>query len=359
MPEIITFADAITDSEQFRKRHLILGNGFSIGCRAEIFHYASLFEEADFSAVPEVEAVFGALGTQDFEVAIRALESSSALVPIYAPDNPTSARTMRDHAAALKEILVSTIANNHPATPNTIGDPEFWACRLFLSHFLGPNREGYVFTLNYDLLLYWALMHDDNPFDDEPLELKKNDGFGNDEDDPDADYVVWQGETAAHSAHVHFLHGGLHLFDSGSELQKYTWVRKGEPLVEQARAAIHTNKYPLFVAEGTSTQKKNKIRHNAYLYQSFKVLTQNANTGTHCFFIFGHSLAENDDHILRRLGRGRFKKLYVGIFGDPNSETNREIIRRAEALRAERHERFPLEVAFFDSATANVWGGAA
>ena len=359
MPDIITFADAIADSEQCNKRHLVLGNGFSIGCRADIFHYASLFGEADFSAVPEVGAVFGALSTQDFEVAIRALESSSALVPIYAPDNLASGQTMRKHAEALKEILVSTIANNHPATPNTIEDTEFWSCRQFLNYFLGPNRGGYVFTLNYDLLLYWALMHDDSPFDDAPLELNKKDGFGNDEDDPDADYVVWQGETAAHSAHVHFLHGGLHLFDSGSELQKYTWVRKGVPLVEQARAAINANKFPLFVAEGTSTQKKNKIRHNAYLYQSFKVLTANAQTVEHCFFIFGHSLAENDDHILRRLGRGRFKKLYVGIFGDPNSDTNREIIRRAEALAAERHDRWPLEIAFFDSASANVWGGAA
>ncbi len=359
MPDIITFIDAITDSERFRKRHLILGNGFSIGCRAKIFHYASLFGEADFSAVPEVEAVFHALGTQDFEVAIRALERSSVLVPIYAPDNQDSGEMMRQHAATLKEILVSTIADNHPPTPNAIGDVEFWACRQFLNHFLGPDREGYVFTLNYDLLLYWTLMHGDNFFDEEAIELKKNDGFGNDEDDPDADYVVWQGETAAHSAHVHFLHGGLHLFDFGSELQKYTWIRKGEPLVEQARAAINANKFPLFVAEGTSTQKKNKIRHNAYLYQSFKVLTQNANIGTHCFFIFGHSLAESDDHILRRLGRGRFKKLYIGIFGDPGSKANREIIRKAQALANERSDRWPLEVAFYDSASANVWGGMA
>ena len=308
--------------------------------------------------MPEVEEVFDALCTQDFEIVIRALESSSALVPIYAPDNPASAARMNAHAAALKEILVSTIANNHPATPNTIDDFEFLACRQFLIHFLGDGRKGYVFTLNYDLLLYWTLMHEDNPFDGAPVELEKNDSFGNDEDDPNADYVVWQGETAAHSARVHFLHGGLHLFDSGSELQKYTWVRKGEPLVEQARTAINENKFPLFVAEGTSSQKKNKIRHNAYLYQSFKVLTANAQIRTHCFFIFGHSLAENDDHILRRLARGRFKKLYVGIFGDPNSEANQEIIRRAEAMSAERHDSWPLEIAFFDSASADVWGAA-
>ena len=356
MVDILTFADAITESEGYKKRHLILGNGFSIGFRADIFHYASLFGEADFSRVPEIETVFEVLDTQDFERAIRALESSSALVPIYAPNHPASARKMRDHAAELKRILVSTIANRHPETPNTITDDEFRACRQFLSHFLGPDRDGYVFTLNYDLLLYWALMYEDNSFQAQSLELGTNDGFGNDEDHPDADYVVWQGETAAHTARVHFLHGSLHLFDSGAELQKYTWVRKGQPLLEQARSAINANKFPLFVAEGTSTQKKDKIRHNAYLYQSFKVLTANANQSKHCFFVFGHSLGENDDHILRRLGRGRFKALYIGIFGDPNSVANRKIIRRARAFALERNSPWPLEVAFFDSASANVWG---
>lgn len=356
MTDVISFEDAIADANDCSKHHLMLGNGFSIGCRADIFHYASLYGAADFSGIPEIEKVFEALGTQDFEVAIRALESGSKLLPIYAPESVEGAQQMQEHAATVKDVLVSTIANNHPENPNTITDAEFWACRQFLGHFLASDKGGYVFTLNYDLLLYWALMHDDNPFDEEAIELNKNDGFGNDEDDPEADYVVWQGETAAHSANVLFLHGALHLFDAGSELQKYTWVRKGEPLVEQARAAIDANKFPLFVAEGTSTQKKNKVRHNAYLYQCFKVLTANAQQGQHAFFIFGHSLANNDDHILRRLGKGRFKKLYVSLHGDPNSETNQKIIARANELSAMRHDRYPLTVKFFDAASAEVWG---
>ncbi len=359
MTNIISFDDAILDSEQYKKRHLLLGNGFSIGCRADIFHYESLFGEADFSAIPEAKQVFESLQTQDFEVAIRALESGSKILPIYVPDGAKSVQVMSNHAIALKDLLVATIAGNHPQSPNAIDDYQFLACRKFLSNFIAPDKSGYVFTLNYDLLLYWALMHDDNPFDEDAVELKKNDGFGNDEDDPLADYVVWQGETAAHSANVLFLHGALHLFDSGAELQKYTWVRKGEPLVDQVRTAIAADKFPLFVAEGTSTQKKNKIRHNAYLYQCFKVLTANAQTGTHCFFILGHSLADSDDHILKRLGKGRFKKLYVGIFGDADTPENRGVIARANAIAALRHDRYPLEVVFFDSSSANVWGDVA
>jgi Domain of unknown function (DUF4917) len=356
MPNIISFADAIADSCQYAKRHLMLGNGFSIGCRADIFHYASLFGEADFSAIPEARQVFEALGTQDFEVAIRALENSAGILPIYVPRNADAAQIMRDHGAALKDLLVSTIAGNHPNIPANIPDEKFYACRRFLNHFLGPDNGGQVYTLNYDLLLYWTLMHNDEPFGGEPLNIAKNDGFGNDEDDPEAEYVVWQGETGAHNARVHFLHGALHLFDAGSELKKYTWIRKGTPLMQQAREAIDSGAFPLFVAEGTSSQKKNKIRHNAYLYQGYKQLTTNAEIRSHCFFILGHSLADNDNHILFRLGRGRFKKLYVGIFGDPNSRGTQQVIARATKLATIRTERNPLEVSFFDAASANVWG---
>jgi hypothetical protein len=350
---LMTFEEAIADSAKFTKRHLLLGNGFSIACRADIFLYGSLFGQADFGKAPEVIGVFEALGTQDFEAVIRALENAARILPAYVPLGAAAVAKMQDDAATLKEILVETIAKNHPSIPAEISDEQFWACRQFLAHFLGA--DGQVFTLNYDLLLYWALMHEDEEFG-EPFELAKNDGFGNDEDDPDADYVVWQGEIGAHDARVHFLHGALHLFDSGSELKKYTWIRKGVPLVEQAREAINNDAFPLFVAEGTNSQKKSKIRHNAYLYQGFKQFTANVKQGKHCFFIFGHSLAANDDHILNRMARGRFPKLYVGIYGDPDLEENKRIIVRAEALRDLRHERWPLEVAFYDAASAHVWG---
>ncbi|MBY3378127.1 DUF4917 family protein [Rhizobium laguerreae] len=350
---MLSFQDAIKDSTQFSKRHLILGNGFSIALRPDIFHYGSLFQRADFSNHPELPKVFEALGTQDFELAIRSLESGAALAPIYGGAAGVSAAMLAD-AAALKEILVETIAANHPDIPGDISHDKFWACRAFLHLFLGPN-DGQIFTLNYDLLLYWALMHEDNPYRPK-LGMTTNDGFGNDEDDPTADYVVWQGETAAHSAKVHFLHGALHLFDAGTELQKYTWVRTNARLVDQARSAIGSNKFPLFVSEGTSKQKRAKIRHNAYLYQGLKQLVANTQQPKVCFFIHGHSLAENDDHLLKRLGAGRFQKLYVSLFGDPASPTNREIIARANALSLLRRSSSPLEVEFHDAASAKVWG---
>ncbi len=355
MVEVLKFSDAMADSSRFSKRHLLLGNGFSIGCRPDIFHYGSLFQKANFSEYPELSKVFELLGTQDFEVAIRNLEAGAKLLPIYLPDHIDATKRMLNDAAALKEILLGTIAGNHPDIPGDIPNEKFWACRRFLANFLGDPAGGQVFTLNYDLLLYWTLMHEDMPFG-ELLSLASNDGFGNDEDEPDADYVVWQGETASHSARVHFLHGALHLFDAGSELQKFTWIRTNDRLIDQARSAIGQNKFPLFVAEGSSTQKKSKIRHNAYLYQGFKQFTVNAQQRPHCFFIHGHSLDDNDDHILRRLGAGKFTKLYVSLFGSAGAPANRKILAKAQSLAAIRSSRFPMDVAFYDASSAEVWG---
>lgn len=355
MVDIISFDEAISDSRRSNKRHIILGNGFSIACKPEIFVYGTLFSKADFSAHPNVPAVFRKLGTEDFEIVIRYLESSADILGIYAPHDEESAKKMRIDASALKDILLRTISRNHPNIPSDIADASYYACRKFLRYFLGGENDGHLFTLNYDLLLYWALMHEDNPFTGR-ISLNINDGFGNDDDDPNADYVVWHGDSGARSSKIHFLHGALHLYDAGDKLKKFTWVRKNERLIDQARSAISMNYFPLFVAEGDSESKLNKIQHSAYLFQGRKYLFSNATQKTHCFFIYGHSLAGNDSHILNAIEKGKCRVVYISIFGDPETETNTQIIRRAELIAASRPQKSPLEVKFYDASSAKVWG---
>jgi hypothetical protein len=148
-----------------------------------------------------------------------------------------------------------------------------------------------------------------------------------------------------------FLHGALHVFDSGTEVQKYTWNNTGKRLIDQIREAIAKDYFPIFVSEGTSEEKYERIRHNDYLakaYRSFSSIT-----GT--LFILGHSLAENDEHYLKAIERGKLSRLYVGIHGDPSETANKVIINRAK-LMVTRHRRGNLSVEFFDSSTAKVWG---
>jgi len=54
---ILTFDQALKQAENYGKRHLLLGNGFSIACAPDIFHYGSLFEEAMKTMSKELRAV--------------------------------------------------------------------------------------------------------------------------------------------------------------------------------------------------------------------------------------------------------------------------------------------------------------
>jgi hypothetical protein len=226
--------------------------------------------------------------------------------------------------------------------------------------------RGHLFTLNYDLLLYWTLLHDQitviNPANSlvvhvdntEPLEY--NDGFLPPDSNPDAEYVEWDGEEVRYQK-VFFLHGALHLFDHGSELQKKCWERSGgTALIEQIHDALNRSKFPLFVSEGSSEGKLDRIRHSAYLHKGLRTLRANCDVNGVSFFIYGHSLADNDRHILDQIRKGKFRKLYISIYGDSQSEANRQIIQRAERLAAMRSMQYPLSVQFYDAGSAHVWG---
>ena len=63
----------------------MLGNGFSIACKPDIFSYSSLFVEAKKQMSDELAAIFAALKTQDFEKVIRALIDSASILGVYLP----------------------------------------------------------------------------------------------------------------------------------------------------------------------------------------------------------------------------------------------------------------------------------
>lgn len=344
--KLLTFDQVKSRTENAEKRQLLLGNGFSIALKPDIFHYASLYEAADFSAAPKVKALFDSLGTRDFEIVIRHLADTAKVVRVYKPNLVRLIARLEEDAAAIKSALVSAIARNHPSRPYEIGRTQYAHCRKFLSQF------KHIYTLNYDVLLYWALMQTE--VDD--IKLLPDDGFRHPEDDPDAPYVSWQ---EANSPTVHYLHGALHLFDAGAEITKYTWSKTDIPLVDQIRRALDESKYPIFVAEGTSGSKQAKILHNAYLHKALRSFEAICKPRNNALVIFGHSLAENDKHILRCIAKGAIGQIFISLYGDPGSKVNKAIIQEAYRLAGLREEIRPaakLDVNFFDAASAKVWG---
>ena len=357
--KLFTFDQALKKAEAYGKKHLLLGNGFSIACKPDIFAYGSLFEEAKKTMSKELAAIFAAMGTQDFEEVIRALQHAAAIVSVYRPKFIATKNVLLADAEKLKTDLIQAVAGRHPARPNDIADERYFACRAFLSNFVGVGVGGKIYTMNYDLLLYWALMHEDAD-EFEHIALNHDDGFRKDHDDYQAPYVEWQGEGAAHGQNIHYLHGALHLFDAGHQLQKYTWVNTGKALVDQANEALKKNLFPVFVAEGNSNSKLTKIQHSAYLHHNFKsfagVCQTKSKEGT-ALFVYGHSFGKNDAHVLNMIGYGKIAHLFVSLFGDPISKVNQTIRSNVDQIVGLRPQAYPaLKVDYFDAVSAKVWG---
>ena len=270
---------------------------------------------------------------------MRALRQAAKLAEVYAKDRPDLPDRLCRDADGLREVLASTIASSHPDRPADIAPDQYSACRVFLSHFKS------IYTLNYDLLLYWALMQSEV----EP-QVTSDDGFRQPEDGPE-DYVTWEVDRTD-SQSVHYLHGALHIFDAGAEVQKYTWCNTGLALIDQIRAALEADKYPLFVAEGSDEEKLERIQHSGFLNRSYRSFAKISGP----LFIFGHSLAENDEHILRLIDRGKMNPIFVGLFGDAENPQNRRIVDRSRRFASARPSRRPATIQFFDVTTANVWG---
>ena len=337
---ILQFSEAIEESQDGR-RHILLGNGFSIACKPDIFTYGSLFERADFPvAAAKAKEAFATLQTRDFEVVMRSLRSAASLVDLYSGERVALGDAFKRDADGLREVLVGAIASNHPAMPSDISEEKYAACRQFLSKF------GSIYTVNYDLLLYWAIMQED---EGEALAVPSDDGFRTPEGGPQ-EFVTWEVENSD-TQNVFHLHGALYLYDAGPELKKYTWVNTGVRLIEQVRTALTNNLFPLVVAEGNTAEKIGRISHSGYLHRGLRSFKKIGGS----LFLFGLSLGQQDQHILKSISRnGRLSALYVSLYGNPDSADNRRIQAEAQSLNGGRRRQFTIK--FFQAESARVWG---
>jgi hypothetical protein len=174
--------------------------------------------------------------------------------------------------------------------------------------------------------------------------------FGEPENYVQEDYVEWQNND--HTQSVYYLHGALHLFYKEGSLQKYCWSRTGVRLIEQINDALEKQLYPLIVAEGTSPQKLDRIQRSNYLGHNYRSFSSIGGS----LFVYGLSFSENDTHIMERIKRNRkLKSLNVGVYGDPDNKQNKRLMQTLQALAKARPQKYPLELSFYDAATAQVW----
>ncbi len=341
--EVLSFEEALKIAGAIgTKKHLLLGNGFSRACRDDIFAYGKLFERADFKKLSkEAYKAFDVLQTTDFEVVMEALRNAAFLVDLYAGKGDTLVKRLMADAEGLRDVLVTAIAESHPATVGDVEEARYDACGNFLGNF------NDYYTLNYDLLLYWALMHDKGL----PAS-KKIDGFHQPETGHE-EWVEWDSNEIRQK--VHYLHGALHIYEDGPKIKKYTWCNTNLPLTAQIRQALEKNKYPLFVAEGSSYQKESKIIRSSFLGRTFRSFKQIGGS----LFIYGWSMSANDLHISDAIIKNNVDHLFVSLHDDPNMPANKQItieVKRMKVERAKLKPKKPLEVTYFDANSAKVWG---
>ncbi|MGM0691894.1 MAG: DUF4917 family protein [Pseudomonadota bacterium] len=324
---MLTFQEAIDSLDEDESPSIVLANGFSQAWDAEIFNYENLLDAADFGDREDViHPLFTSLGTYDFEIISRQLTAAETILRSYEPDNGLIGRFIEDRKI-LKDALIAAISKTHPDLPSEISDDQYVAVRTFLSQFKN------IFSLNYDLLFYWA--RNKNGLD--PQNYSTDDGFRRER--------RWEGNGT--NQEVHFLHGGLHIYDTGQAIKKHACTEYGDTIIEQVRENLEAGNFPLFVSEPTYQKKKNRITHNPYLNYCYRELGKLNGS----LFIHGHSMDENDKHIFDQIKSSPVDKIFVSIFGNEHSEANTRTKANARAYL----ERFDKEVDFYDAESAPVW----
>lgn len=300
---------------------MLVGNGFSIDWSYNVFRYQAILNQADetdaFDVTSEyARSVFGILdNTSDFEAVVKALKTSSTMAEHYQCTDTETVEKMKGDINHVQNILVETIARHHPVNSVAITDEQSEFCKLFLMNF------GKIYTINYDLLLYWVINQhlDEIPFMDrfeDPVAGTLADG----EEYYEEDYVKWSLGNDS-NATLFYLHGALHLYDAGYEIRKYTWSRTNVNLKDQILSSLNQGMYPLFVSGGDYQEKMEKINHSGYLSRCYRSLQSAGGTA----FCFGMSFKDNDRHILDAIAQSTISKLYVSVLGNIEDEGNQEL----------------------------------
>lgn len=342
MSDLLTIRQVL---EKTNKPHLLLGNGFSMAFDKKRFSYTTLLESAIKEKIIKKEdplyVLFQKITTADFESMMRILDESCKVLEIYKGDKKIIEQLRKD-STNLKSFLVKIITNNHPPKSTDLSEPQKTSCANFLKSF------EKIYTINYDLLLYWATMHDKS--------MRFTDGYGNTEDSIHKGYVVYNNSG---SFNVHYLHGALHYFDDGDQIIKKTYNNSNIDLVTQINSSLSSNIYPIFISEGNSEQKLTKIIHNSYLNHCYRSLRSLGGIGKKPnkgdIVVFGTYLKKNDDHILEALLENNIRNIYVGVSGaDKVPHIKAKIDDYNRSKSAEKKKYLHL----YDYRSVNIWNHA-
>ena len=340
--ELLTYNKVLEEIGEESKK-LLLGNGFSMAYDKDRFSFTSLLESAISKNIIQKDSaiykVFSKCNTSDFEEIIRNLETALEILKVY-KSNTQLEEHLRDDSEKLKSCLVDVITNNHPDKITSIPSVNLHKASDFIQAY------DALYTLNYDLLLYWVTETLRERMEASRMINEKSvfvDGFGG---TCSSEYVCFNNFSSRNTCF--YLHGALHIFDNGDKIVKKTFSRTGKCLKEQIKEELNCNKYPVIVSEGRSDQKMAKIIHNNYLNHCYKSLSNISGN----LVVLGTLLKSNDEHILEAILRNKVKKIYFGVSDLKKAKQDlASFIFKANDKKK--------EVRFYDYRSVSIWGDIA
>lgn len=291
-PELFDWDDA---RERGEWTGILIGNGSSMAFWDD-FGYDSLYEQAraaspSYSLTPEDLSLFEVLKTKNFENVLAAVKTGRTVLQALSRDAEFLAGRYDSVQGALFEAV------------HAVHVP--WGTTSAFEEKLSRIRNElvsyrWVYSLNYDLIIYWALMT-------QPGARGSVDFFwhGDLTFDP-SDTLPPAGRT--NDTRVLYLHGRIHLrrHVGGSTFK----ARAGEQnLLDQFSTTYAGDITPLLVSEGDPDDKFAAILRSDYLEFGYRSL------GGHegHLVIFGCSLRDEDAHLRRAINEQPIPKLAVSL----------------------------------------------
>jgi hypothetical protein len=292
-PELRLWRDL---EESVNWESLLLGNGASRTVW-EQFSYPSLFDVATKEVTPtdrltaEDIDLFKRLGdTRNFEAVLGALLTTQS---VAAALNLQPLNRIEERYASVQKALVAAVHRVHIPW-KTVPNSTLLTIRSALLEY------ETVFSTNYDLLVYWAIMAD------RPGDFR--DYFWNAAFDG-SDTKVWGKVTR-----VLYLHGALHLF-YGADGRTYK-ERADQWANLLDLFAKRPDQVPLCITEGTAPQKMSAIARSDYLSFAFQQFGSRLGP----LVMLGQGLGDTDRHLVDALSRERGRTIAVGIYPIDNAQ---------------------------------------
>lgn len=337
MPEILQWAEI---RDNYQGGALLLGNGASMAVHPG-FGYASLRAAAEGAdrITPEVAGVFAAFGSDDFELVLRRLWQAT-LVNRALGIEPGR---VEEAYAQVRQALIATVRDIHISHGDT--SPHFEAIYRFMQGFKT------VLSLNYDLIVYWAMRASEDA-----IGLWFKDCFQNGTFPDDWTWMRKAHRNAEGATLVFYPHGNLitarqdNYTEKKLATERWNGVRLLDRILEQWEGG---SAVPLFVCEGTSEHKRQAIANSDYLTRVFREVIPSIGPS---LVIYGWNIADQDRHILDQIKRAISAKqglvrIAVSVYGQNEIQKQNEAQRMEEALNV----LGVPELVFFDAESPDCW----